>query len=220
MDKEMDREHEIMHKVLDGDAEEEEHHVLSRSMEADTRLKKDYTGLMNTVRLLRESERREAPFSFTAGVMKKLPEGSLSRRGRLREFLFGSRVLRWNMASMLAMAVIVLVTVVTVSRMQHETAVPIADSPVQDEAAISVHLTFHSPQAQRVAVAGDFNNWKTDAQEMKKTDGNWSIDLKLKPGVYSYSFVVDGKAWVPDPGAEFYEDDGYGSRNSVMRINI
>jgi 1,4-alpha-glucan branching enzyme len=69
-------------------------------------------------------------------------------------------------------------------------------------------------------VAGDFNNWKTDAQEMKKTDGIWRIVLKLKPGVYSYSFVVDGKAWVPDPGAEFYEDDGYGSRNSVLRITI
>jgi 1,4-alpha-glucan branching enzyme len=71
-----------------------------------------------------------------------------------------------------------------------------------------------------VAVAGDFNKWKTDVHEMKKTDGTWSIDLKLKPGVYSYSFVVDGTAWVPDPGAEFYEDDGYGSRNSVLRINI
>ncbi len=220
MDREMDREREIIQKVLDGDAEEEEHRILSRGMDADARLKEEYTGLANAVRLLRESERREAPLSFTADVMKKLPERSLSMRGRLREFLFGSRVLRWNMASMLAMAVIVLVTVVTVSRMQHETTGPITTSRGQAEAAISVQLTFRAPEAQRVAVAGDFNNWKTDAQEMKKTDGNWSIVLKLKPGVYSYSFVVDGKAWIPDPGAEFYEDDGYGSRNSVLRINI
>ncbi len=68
----MDREREIIHKILDGDAEEEEQKVLSRGMETDTRLKEDFTGLMNAVRLLKESERREAPFSFTAEVMKKL----------------------------------------------------------------------------------------------------------------------------------------------------
>ncbi len=55
---------------------------------------------------------------------------------------------------------------------------------------------------------------------MKGTDGMWSIDLKLKPGVYTYSFVVDGKTWVPDPGAESYVDDGLGSRNAVLRVNI
>jgi len=217
----MDREREIIHKILDGDAEEEEQKILSRGMEADTRLGEEFTGLMNAVRLLKESERREAPFSFTAEVMKKLPGRSPSVLSRFREFLFGSRVLRWNMASVLAMAVIVLVTVVTVSRMHRETTETImSSSSGQDEATVSVRLTFHSPQAQRVAVAGDFNNWKTDAHEMKKSDGIWSIDLKLKPGIYSYSFVVDGKSWVPDPGAEAYEDDGYGSRNSILRTNI
>jgi hypothetical protein len=216
----MDREQEIIHKIFDGEAEEEEQNILFQGMEADAGLKEEYTGLMNAVRALRESERHEAPFAFTAEVMKKLPEHSPSMLSRIREFLFGSRVLRWNMASMMAAAVIVLVMAVTVSRMHRETTAPIIASSGQDETAISVHLTFHSPQAQRVAVAGDFNKWKTDVHEMKKTDGTWSIDLKLKPGVYSYSFVVDGKAWVADPGAEFYEDDGYGSRNSVLRINI
>jgi anti-sigma-K factor RskA len=190
-------------------------------MEADSGLREEFTGLMNAVRLLKESERRQAPFSFTAEVMKKLPGRSPSVLSRFREFLFGSRVLRWNMASVLATAVIVLVMAVTVSRMHREQAGTIVSSSSgQDETAVSVRLTFRSPQAQRVAVAGDFNKWKTDAHEMKKSDGIWSIDLQLKPGIYSYSFVVDGKSWVPDPGAESYEDDGYGSRNSILRINI
>jgi hypothetical protein len=30
--------------------------------------------------------------------------------------------------------------------------------------------------------------------------------------------VLDGKAWVADPGAESYQDDGFGSRNAVMKI--
>ncbi len=217
----MDREREIIHKILDGDAEEEEQKVLSRGMEADTRLKEEFTGLMNAVRLLKESERHEAPFSFTAEVMKKLPRRSPSVLSRFREFLFGSRVLRWNMASVLATAVIVLVMVVTVSRMHREQTGTIASSSSgQDETAVSVRLTFHSPQAQRVAVAGDFNKWKTDAHEMKKSNGIWSIDLKLKPGIYSYSFVVDGKSWVPDPGAEVFQDDGFGSRNAVLKVDI
>ena len=217
----MDREREIIHKILDGDAEEEEQKALSQGMEADTGLKEDFAGLMNAVRLLKESERREAPLSFTAEVMKKLPRRSPSVLSRFREFLFNSRVLRWNMASALATAVIVLVMVVAVSRTHREqTGTIVSSSSGQEETAVSVRLTFQSPQAQRVAVAGDFNKWKTDVHEMKKSDGIWSIDLQLKPGIYSYSFVVDGKSWVPDPGAESYEDDGYGSRNSILRINI
>jgi anti-sigma factor RsiW len=217
----MDRDREIIHKILDGDADEEEQKVLTRGMEADSELREEFTGLLNAVQLLKESERQEAPFSFTAEVMKKLPLRSPSKLSRLREFLFGSRVLRWNMASVLATAVIVLVTVVTVSRMNHEPTVPIMSSTSgQTETAVSVRLTFHAPQAQRVAVAGDFNKWRTDADEMKRSDGTWSIDLKLKPGIYSYSFVIDGKSWVPDPGAESYVDDGYGSRNSILRTNI
>jgi anti-sigma factor RsiW len=217
----MDREREIIHKILDGDAEEKEQKALSQGMEADTGLKEDFAGLMNAVRLLKESERREAPLSFTAEVMKKLPRRSPSVLSRFREFLFNSRVLRWNMASALATAVIVLVMVVAVSRTHREqTGTIVSSSSGQEETAVSVRLTFQSPQAQRVAVAGDFNKWKTDVHEMKKSDGIWSIDLQLKPGIYSYSFVVDGKSWVPDPGAESYEDDGYGSRNSILRINI
>jgi 1,4-alpha-glucan branching enzyme len=88
------------------------------------------------------------------------------------------------------------------------------------EAAVTVRLTFRAPEARSVAVAGDFNKWRTTADEMKRTNGVWSIDLKLKPGVYSYSFVVNGKSWVPDPGAEIYTDDGFGSRNAVLRVNI
>lgn len=217
----MGKEQELIHKILDGDAEEDEQNILFHGMDADPGLKEEFTGLTNAVRLLRESERHEAPFAFTAEVMKKLPEQSPSRVSRLREFLFGSRVLRWNMASVLATTVIVTVMIVTASRMHREPNEMIMSSlSGQGETAVSVRLTFHSPQAHRVAVAGDFNKWKTDAHEMKKSDGVWSIDLKLKPGIYSYSFVVDGKSWVPDPGAEFYEDDGYGARNSILRINI
>jgi anti-sigma factor RsiW len=220
MDK--DKERDIMHKILDGDATNDEKQALVRSMGGDPALMEEFSGLINTAHMLETSERLEAPPAFTTEVMRRLSRRSPSALGRVRGFLFGSRVLRWNMATALAAAVIVLVTIVTVSRIYREPAMtPVmtaASGP--SESAITVRLTFHAPKAHSVAVAGEFNKWKTDADEMKKTDGRWSIDLKLKPGVYTYSFIVDGKSWVPDPGAESYEDDGFGSRNAVLRVNI
>ncbi len=213
----MDRERDILHKILDGEADEDEKKLAARSVEADGGLKKEFAGIENAVRMLKESERREPPAFFTAEVMKRLPLKKPSLLFRMRVFLFGSRMLHWNMASALGMAVIVLVAVIAVSRMHRQPAMNAA-GPV--ESAASVRLTFYAPQARTVSVAGDFNKWRTDADEMKGADGMWSIELKLKPGVYSYSFVVDGKSWVADPGAQTYEDDGFGARNAVLRVAI
>ncbi len=216
-----------MHKILDGDAGDDEMKAIARDLEADPGLREEFIGLENAVRMLEKSKRLEAPPAFTREVMKRLPRRPPSVFDRIRDFLIGSRV-RWNMAGALAAAVIVLVTIVTVSRMHREPVEPamtsmsepesVSGKPAIGEPAITVRLSFHAPEAHSVAVAGKFNKWRTD-DEMKRTDGRWSIDLKLKPGVYTYSFLVDGKSWVPDPKAESYEDDGFGSQNAVLRVN-
>ena len=213
----MDKNREIIHKILDGEVSEDEKKIIARSMETDAGLQEEFAGLENTVRMLKKSERREPPMSFTAEVIKKLPTKKTSILAQIREFLFGSRVLHWNMATALGVAVIVLFGVITVSRFHREPPMNAA-GPVESE--VTVRLTFYAPQAHTVSVAGDFNKWKTDTDEMKGTDGMWHIDLKLKPGVYSYSFVVDGKSWVADPGAQAYTDDGFGSRNALLRVSI
>jgi hypothetical protein len=213
----MDNRREIIHRILDKEASEDEQEAITRETLTDAGLNEEFSGLMRTVHSLEGSERREPPMFFTAEVMKRLPKRSPSLLVRLKEFLFSGRVLRWNMASAMATAVILIVALVTVPRLHRVSDMTIASSAGD---AATVRLSFYSPQAQRVAVAGDFNKWKTDAHEMKGADGIWTIELKLKPGVYSYSFVVDGKSFVPDPGAETYEDDGFGSHNSVMRVNI
>jgi hypothetical protein len=33
-------------------------------------------------------------------------------------------------------------------------------------------------------------------------------------------FIVDGREWVADPNAPTVRDDGFGNRNSVMRVGI
>jgi hypothetical protein len=216
MDKERDIMHTI-HKILDNEADDAEKKLIEKSIKDDRRLREEFSGLSGTVRMLEQSERLQPPAFFTAEVMKELPEKKMPLFARLREFLFNSRVLHWNVASALGAAIIVIVVLAAVSRTHHETAMNAA-GPI--ESAVTVRLTFYAPQARTVSVAGDFNKWKTDADEMKGTDGMWSIDLKLRPGVYSYSFVVNGKSWVADPGAQSYADDGFGSRNAVLRVAI
>jgi anti-sigma factor RsiW len=213
----MDKERDIIHKILDNEAGEEEKQAIERRRKVDPAVRDEFEGLSRTVRMLKESERREPPAFFTSGVMKKLPVRKTSVAGRIREFFLGSRMLRWNMATALAMAAVLIVALVTVTRMPQKVVTNVA---MQSEPVVTVRLTFRAPEAHSVAVAGDFNKWRTSADAMKKTDGEWSIDLKLKPGEYSYSFIVDGKSWVPDPGAEMYRDDGFGSRNAVLRVNI
>jgi 1,4-alpha-glucan branching enzyme len=55
---------------------------------------------------------------------------------------------------------------------------------------------------------------------VRRDGGVWTVDIPLRPGVYSYMFVVDGTAWVTDPDAESFQDDGFGNRNAVVRVSI
>ncbi len=213
----MDKDKDILQRIIDNEADEKERDDAAARLEADPGFRDELAGLTKTVSMLRNHGRIDAPFAFTAEVMRKLPAKAPSLAGRIREFLFAGRVLRWNMATALASAVVLIIAAVIVTRAPRQ-GVNVA-TQTQTEGIVTVRLTFRgAPQAQSVSVAGDFNKWRTNADEMKRTDGGWSIDLKLKPGEYSYSFIVDGKSWVPDPGAEMYRDDGFGSRNAVMRV--
>ncbi|NTV54778.1 MAG: hypothetical protein HGA73_04880 [Syntrophaceae bacterium] len=214
----MDKERDIIHKILDNDATDEDKRLIAQSMENDPSMREEVNGLLNTVRMLEESERHVPPATFTADVMKRLAKTQPSMIERAREFLFGYRMLRWNMAAALATAVLVVVAAVLIVRFYHEPLMTALTTPDRNE--VTVRLTFHAPEARSVAVAGDFNKWRTNTDEMQRSNGMWSIDLKLKPGVYTYSFVINGKSWVPDPGAETFQDDGFGSRNAVLRVNI
>jgi 1,4-alpha-glucan branching enzyme len=75
--------------------------------------------------------------------------------------------------------------------------------------------------AKTVNVAGDFNNWSTDAQPMTRgDDGTFTTKVKLSPGTHEYKFVIDGTKWMNDPSADKSLDkpDGNGGANSVVVI--
>jgi len=75
----------------------------------------------------------------------------------------------------------------------------------------------HHPDALKVIITGSFNGWSTDSYQMIKKKDEWVFPLYLNPGKYTYKFVVDGK-WITDPDNDLWENNGMGSRNSVLWI--
>ncbi len=69
--------------------------------------------------------------------------------------------------------------------------------------------------ARKVYIAGSFNDWSTNQTPMKPSGNGWSIELPLKPGKYTYKFIVDGR-WMTDPSNRQRENDGRGNNNSVV----
>ena len=210
---------DMLHKFLDGELTETEREAFLRRMEDDPALKKEHDALVSALRMVSKSPRKSAPPAFTRDVMKRLPRRPVPYVVRLRDFLLRGRVLRWNMATALALSAVLVLTSVIITNQYRGPADVALVRPAQQEAAVTVRLNFYAPQAKQVAVAGDFNKWQVNAHVMdRQAGGVWSVEITLKPGVYSYMFVVDGKAWITDPEAESFQDDGFGSKNAVMRV--
>jgi 1,4-alpha-glucan branching enzyme len=71
--------------------------------------------------------------------------------------------------------------------------------------------------ARKVIVCGSFNGWNEDGYRMAKTDGGWIFPIHLRPGKYTYKFILDGR-WILDPGNDLWEENEYGTDNSVLWI--
>ncbi len=81
-----------------------------------------------------------------------------------------------------------------------------------------VEFSLYAPDAKKVSVAGQFNEWDTKSTPMKKSkDGTWRIKMKLPPGRCQYKYFVDG-AWLQDmPDAEMIPNP-FGTSNCVIDI--
>lgn len=78
-------------------------------------------------------------------------------------------------------------------------------------------VTFYlrgNKKANRVFLAGSFNNWKPNVLPMLKQDSGWIVQVKLTPGKYWYKFVIDGE-WTLDNDNIQNENDNRGNVNSV-----
>lgn len=71
--------------------------------------------------------------------------------------------------------------------------------------------------AKNVIVTGNFCGWKPDGYKMSRQNGKWILPLNLMPGKYVYKLIVDEK-WMLDPDNNLYEENEYGTNNSVLWI--
>jgi len=116
--------------------------------------------------------------------------------------------IRWRPAYGFAAAAVVLFAVV----LGRETApAPHASQQVLTQFLLS------APDAQQVALAGDFTDWQPAHVLTRSEPGVWTVVVPLSPGVHDYAFIVDGERWVPDPNAPAVAD-GFGGLNSRLAV--
>jgi hypothetical protein len=86
--------------------------------------------------------------------------------------------------------------------------------------ARQVYLRLDAPASSRVAVVGDFNDWDPAATPLRPTgdDGTWVVELRLKPGRYHYTFLIDGRRWERDPREAPAAESDFGAPVSVLTV--
>jgi len=84
--------------------------------------------------------------------------------------------------------------------------------------AKKVIFVIKAPEARKVMLAGDFNNWDFNSTPLRKSKKQeWQKSMTLKPGRYQYKFVIDGN-WIIDPSNTNLEYSSLGTENSVIEI--
>ena len=74
--------------------------------------------------------------------------------------------------------------------------------------------------ATKVNIAGEFNHWSETSDEMNALkDGSFSLSLDLETGcTYQFRYLLDGSTWINDDAADYYQDSGFNSQNSVIQL--
>lgn len=83
-----------------------------------------------------------------------------------------------------------------------------------------VQFVLVAPNAESVAVVGDFNDWGLGDSALVATNhqGVWSVTAPVPAGVHRYAFVVNGKQWVADPSAPRSAGDDFGVPSSALVV--
>lgn len=81
-------------------------------------------------------------------------------------------------------------------------------------------FTFHDDSAKSVHLAGDFNDWRENEIELKKSsEGVWTAEIAPIPkGKYLYKFIVNRAIWAEDRNNGMKQEDGFGGFNSILTI--
>jgi len=76
----------------------------------------------------------------------------------------------------------------------------------------------YAPEAQEVALVGDFTEWEMNPIRLKRQkSGQWKVSVALAPGTYQYRFLVDGQ-WQDDPVCAQRIANPFGGENCVRVV--
>ena len=83
----------------------------------------------------------------------------------------------------------------------------------------NVEFRLYLPHANVVEVVGDFTRWQESAVPMERVeDGWWSARVRIPRGEHRFSYLVDGRYWMPDYAANGIEHNQDGQW--VSRLDI
>jgi len=83
----------------------------------------------------------------------------------------------------------------------------------------AINFICHAPQATKVSIVGDFNNWNPAANPMKHMpDRSWLTTINLKHGHHRYAFLIDGVLSL-DPHAQGITRNDMGERVSLVPVS-
>ena len=83
-----------------------------------------------------------------------------------------------------------------------------------------VRFEIERPEAEKVFVAGDFNDWNPTAQRLRRPRKDMSTFVglvEMPPGRYEFKYVVDGD-WVCCEEAPRSANE-FGTENSVIEVS-
>jgi hypothetical protein len=83
-----------------------------------------------------------------------------------------------------------------------------------------VRFVLIAPDARKVSVVGDFNNWNRTTTALAPSGGGgvWTASVPLPPGRHEYAFIVDGQHWISDPLASVTSHDDFGTASPIVTV--
>lgn len=159
-----------------------------------------------------------APLALRDAVMRKVAEIPVPLWRQFTDWCLRPRTLRLSPAAgALAMAASAAVFLLWPG------SVPTTDPTAAGASSeVLTRFVFVAGEASSVHLTGDFLSWSREGIELEDPRGTgiWTADVSLVPGVYQYTFIVNGTEWRPDPRAVSQVDDGFGQTNSVVIVSV
>ena len=217
----------LLQRFIDNELSHDEQRQLLEALHDDPDLRRQLLEMERIVADAEQLPRLVPSRESIRGVMEHLEpmrvaaESASASQGltaRLRDFFFAPHALEWTFARAVVMACgLVALTWITSVVLLHVPAGPMTQA-VSSAPLVYVRVALLDPEAQSVAIAGDFNGWDPSRTQLRRTsNGLWTLTIPLKPGRYQYMYQVDGR-WVTDPLASESSPDGFGEENAVLDV--